>query len=69
MTYISHFFHAANALKKVKITLDSNRVLLGDTLTLNCSGETKFNGRIAFEWLIPVSAMNSTYKHTNLQRH
>ncbi|XP_029297446.1 vascular endothelial growth factor receptor kdr-like [Cottoperca gobio] len=40
-------------LNKVKITPDRVRVLVGDTLMLNCTGETSFNGRINFTWDFP----------------
>ena len=60
MTYITHLFNAATTLRRVKLIPDSQRVLVGVNLTLNCSGETNYNGRISFEWHIPVSAKNYT---------
>ncbi|XP_035768665.1 vascular endothelial growth factor receptor kdr-like [Neolamprologus brichardi] len=44
-----------DVLKNVRITPDNNRVkiLAGDTLILNCSGETTYNGRINFTWHFP----------------
>ncbi|KAL6480200.1 hypothetical protein MHYP_G00112330 [Metynnis hypsauchen] len=39
-----------NVLKNVHITTENPRVLVGDTLVLNCSGETTYNGRIQFKW-------------------
>lgn len=44
---------AAKELKNVKITPDRIKVLVGDTLILNCTGETEYNGRINFTWEIP----------------
>ncbi|XP_008324956.1 vascular endothelial growth factor receptor kdr-like isoform X2 [Cynoglossus semilaevis] len=43
----------AKELKNVKITPDRIKVLVGDTLILNCTGETEYNGRINFTWEIP----------------
>ncbi|XP_044061818.1 vascular endothelial growth factor receptor kdr-like [Siniperca chuatsi] len=40
-------------LNNVKITPDRVRVLVGDTLILNCTGETTYNGRINFTWDFP----------------
>ncbi|XP_011608763.2 vascular endothelial growth factor receptor kdr-like isoform X1 [Takifugu rubripes] len=40
-------------LEKVKITPNSVRVMVGDTLYLNCSGRTTYNGRINFTWDFP----------------
>lgn len=48
----------ASDLKNVRIDPERPKVLVGDTLVLNCSGETTYNGRIEFEWLFnkgPVS--------------
>lgn len=46
-----HF--TALVLNNVKITPDRVRVLVGDTLILNCTGETTYNGRINFTWDFP----------------
>ncbi|XP_072293233.1 vascular endothelial growth factor receptor kdr-like isoform X2 [Eucyclogobius newberryi] len=40
-------------LNNVKITPDHVKLLVGDLLVLNCTGETTFNGRIKFEWELP----------------
>ncbi|KAG8003939.1 Vascular endothelial growth factor receptor kdr-like [Nibea albiflora] len=41
-------------LKNVRITPErSVKVLVGDTLSLNCTGETSYNGRINFTWDFP----------------
>ncbi|XP_061581509.1 vascular endothelial growth factor receptor kdr-like isoform X2 [Cololabis saira] len=40
-------------LNNVKITPERIKVLVGDTLVLNCSGETTYNGRIHFIWDFP----------------
>lgn len=45
-------------LKHVKITPDRARVLVGDTLILNCTGETTYNGRINFTWDFPRKKEN-----------
>lgn len=50
-----------NILNNVKITPDSTKVLLGDTLVLKCSGETTYNGRIRFTWKFPNTSRNSGY--------
>lgn len=50
---ITHLWLAALVLEKVKITPKHVRVLVGDTLYLNCSGQTTFNGRISFTWDFP----------------
>lgn len=43
----------ANVLRNVKITPERVKVLVGDTLTLNCTAETTYNGRIDFTWDFP----------------
>ncbi|XP_051810886.1 vascular endothelial growth factor receptor kdr-like isoform X2 [Acanthochromis polyacanthus] len=45
-------------LNNVKITPERVRVLVGDTLRLNCSGETTYNGRINFTWDFPKRREN-----------
>ncbi|XP_030594896.1 vascular endothelial growth factor receptor kdr-like [Archocentrus centrarchus] len=47
-------------LKNVKITPENPRVkvLVGDTLILNCSAETTYNGRINFTWNFPKKSEN-----------
>uniref|UniRef100_A0A8C9YTP2 receptor protein-tyrosine kinase n=1 Tax=Sander lucioperca TaxID=283035 RepID=A0A8C9YTP2_SANLU len=40
------------------ITPDRVKVLVGDTLILNCTGETTYNGRINFTWDIPKKREN-----------
>lgn len=54
---LSHLFStsvfAALELKNVKISPRHAKVLVGDTLYLNCSGQTTFNGRIDFTWDFP----------------
>ncbi|XP_030223711.1 vascular endothelial growth factor receptor kdr-like isoform X1 [Gadus morhua] len=49
-------------LRRVKLIPDSQRVLVGVNLTLNCSGETNYNGRISFEWHIPANRSFSIVK-------
>ncbi|XP_037531691.1 vascular endothelial growth factor receptor kdr-like [Nematolebias whitei] len=52
----------ASNLKNVMITPDRVKVLVGDTLILNCSGETDSNGRINFTWDFPRRKENHHYK-------
>ncbi|KAM9740982.1 vascular endothelial growth factor receptor kdr-like isoform 1-T1 [Menidia menidia] len=40
-------------LENVMITPDRVKILVGDTLVLNCSGVTTYNGRINFTWYFP----------------
>ncbi|KAB5571233.1 hypothetical protein PHYPO_G00222690 [Pangasianodon hypophthalmus] len=57
--------HRSNVLEDVQITPEHPRVLVGDTLTLTCSGNTTFNGRIEFDWQFqnrPVSRTHNTYR-------
>ncbi|XP_042274439.1 vascular endothelial growth factor receptor kdr-like isoform X3 [Thunnus maccoyii] len=58
-------------LKNVKITPDRARVLVGDTLILNCTGETTYNGRINFTWDFPRKKENrhSTNKTKDSPAH
>ncbi|XP_060904331.1 vascular endothelial growth factor receptor kdr-like [Labrus mixtus] len=48
-------------LNNVKVTPERVRVLVGDTLLLNCTGETTYNGRINFTWEFPKSKDNRHY--------
>ncbi|CAB1454018.1 unnamed protein product [Pleuronectes platessa] len=48
-------------LNNVKITPDHVRLLVGDTLLLNCTGETTYNGRINFTWDFPKKRENRHY--------
>ncbi|XP_012717253.3 vascular endothelial growth factor receptor kdr-like isoform X1 [Fundulus heteroclitus] len=50
-SYIPH--RPPEKLENVKITPENVKVLVGDTLVLNCSGETLPNGRINFTWDFP----------------
>lgn len=52
----------ASILKNVMITPDRVKVLVGDTLILNCSGETDPNGRINFTWDFPRRKVSSRFK-------
>ncbi|XP_047440846.1 vascular endothelial growth factor receptor kdr-like [Mugil cephalus] len=45
-------------LNNVKITPNRVRLLVGQTLVLNCSGETTYNGRINFTWDFPGKKEN-----------
>ncbi|KAM7389916.1 hypothetical protein PAMP_023860 [Pampus punctatissimus] len=48
-------------LHQVKITPERVRLLVGDTLILNCTGETTYNGRINFTWDFPSKKENRHY--------
>jgi len=37
-------------LRNIRIEPERPKVLVGDTLVLNCSAETTYNGIIEFEW-------------------
>ncbi|XP_010784459.1 vascular endothelial growth factor receptor kdr-like [Notothenia coriiceps] len=47
-----------HALQNVKITPERVKLLVGDTLILNCTGKTTHNGRIKFTWDFPKSKEN-----------
>nr|XP_046151391.1 vascular endothelial growth factor receptor kdr-like [Oncorhynchus gorbuscha] len=47
-----------NFLRNVKINPERIKLLVGDTLVLNCSAETTFNGRINFQWEYPKRMVN-----------
>lgn len=48
-------------LKNVRIKPERPKILVGDTLVLNCSGETTYNGLIDFEWQFNKISINRTY--------
>ncbi|KAM3867031.1 vascular endothelial growth factor receptor kdr-like [Diretmus argenteus] len=54
-------------LKSVKITPERVRLLVGDTLILNCSGETTYNGRINFTWEFPKRIENRRHSLIKLK--
>uniref|UniRef100_A0A667YK12 receptor protein-tyrosine kinase n=1 Tax=Myripristis murdjan TaxID=586833 RepID=A0A667YK12_9TELE len=67
-TYIPHRWE--NKLKKVTITPSRIRVLVGSNFTLNCTGESTYNGRINFTWEFPKRIvkhpfLNVSYKSDN----
>ncbi|XP_036379838.1 vascular endothelial growth factor receptor kdr-like [Megalops cyprinoides] len=45
-------------LEKVRINAERVKLVVGDTLSLNCSAETSYNGRISFTWDYPRKAVN-----------
>ncbi|XP_042348714.1 vascular endothelial growth factor receptor kdr-like isoform X2 [Plectropomus leopardus] len=47
-----------SVLDNVKITPERVRVLVGETLVLNCTGETSYNGRLNFTWDFPKKREN-----------
>lgn len=54
-----HF--TALVLNNVKITPERVRLLVGETLILNCTGETTYNGRINFTWDFPKKRVSSEF--------
>ncbi|XP_076877253.1 vascular endothelial growth factor receptor kdr-like [Brachyhypopomus gauderio] len=48
-------------LVNVRIAPQHPRVLVGDTLVLNCTGETTYNGKVDFEWDFPGKPINRTF--------
>uniref|UniRef100_A0A8C9TEL1 receptor protein-tyrosine kinase n=1 Tax=Scleropages formosus TaxID=113540 RepID=A0A8C9TEL1_SCLFO len=57
--YIPH--RISTEMKNVKISADRVRLVVGDTLTLKCSGETTYNGRISFSWDYPGKPLNRSH--------
>ncbi|XP_054453574.1 vascular endothelial growth factor receptor kdr-like [Anoplopoma fimbria] len=53
-------------LNNVKITPERVRVLVGDTLMLNCTGETSYGGRINFTWDFPKKREKQHYENKTL---
>ncbi|KAL0974154.1 hypothetical protein UPYG_G00216370 [Umbra pygmaea] len=45
-------------LENVKITLERNNIVVGETLHMECSGETTENGLINFTWEYPKKIVN-----------
>ncbi|TRY97973.1 hypothetical protein DNTS_000300 [Danionella cerebrum] len=54
-------------LKNIAITPERAKVLVGDTLILNCTAETSYNGRIEFEWLFHKRQISRSH-HTKKTR-
>ncbi|XP_066505151.1 vascular endothelial growth factor receptor kdr-like [Hoplias malabaricus] len=50
-------------LDEVHITTEHQRILVGDTLLLNCSGETDDNGRVAFKWEFHKKPISRPHEH------
>uniref|UniRef100_A0A3Q3VUQ2 receptor protein-tyrosine kinase n=1 Tax=Mola mola TaxID=94237 RepID=A0A3Q3VUQ2_MOLML len=55
-------------LNNVKVTPDRVKLLVGDTLILNCTGETTHNGRINFTWDFPRKKANQHYMNKTMSR-
>uniref|UniRef100_A0A7N9ALM5 receptor protein-tyrosine kinase n=1 Tax=Mastacembelus armatus TaxID=205130 RepID=A0A7N9ALM5_9TELE len=51
----------ARVLNNVTITPNDVKLVVGDTLILNCTGETELNGRIDFSWDFPRKRENLHY--------
>ncbi|MCJ8734048.1 hypothetical protein PDJAM_G00230930 [Pangasius djambal] len=54
------FLRRTRVLNNVRIAPEHPRVLVGDTLTLSCSADTTFNGRIQFDWKFPYNPISRT---------
>uniref|UniRef100_A0A8C9TEJ8 receptor protein-tyrosine kinase n=1 Tax=Scleropages formosus TaxID=113540 RepID=A0A8C9TEJ8_SCLFO len=59
--YIPH--RISTEMKNVKISADRVRLVVGDTLTLKCSGETTYNGRISFSWDYPGKPVSLLFQN------
>ncbi|TSQ81014.1 Vascular endothelial growth factor receptor kdr-like [Bagarius yarrelli] len=57
----------SNVLSNIQIAPEHPKVLVGDTLSLTCSGNTTFNGRIQFDWHFQNRSISRTHK-TYLRR-
>nr|XP_057909086.1 vascular endothelial growth factor receptor kdr-like [Doryrhamphus excisus]XP_057909093.1 vascular endothelial growth factor receptor kdr-like [Doryrhamphus excisus] len=55
-------------LDKVTVSPERVRVLVGDTLVLNCSGQTTFNERISFTWDFPRKKENRHSTQATMER-
>uniref|UniRef100_A0A6Q2XW98 receptor protein-tyrosine kinase n=1 Tax=Esox lucius TaxID=8010 RepID=A0A6Q2XW98_ESOLU len=51
----------SNDLKQVKIITEQTRFLVGESLFLNCTGETTFNGHISLTWKYPKASRKPTF--------
>ncbi|XP_052005514.1 vascular endothelial growth factor receptor kdr-like [Xyrauchen texanus] len=63
-TFSSHYIllRITPVLENVRIEPEHTKVLVGDYLYLNCSGETTYNGRMEFEWQFHNSTINRTHQ-------
>ncbi|XP_070692696.1 vascular endothelial growth factor receptor kdr-like isoform X2 [Pempheris klunzingeri] len=57
----------SHVLENVKITPERARVLVGDTLILNCTGETTYNTRISFTWDFPRKKEKQHYTKKTIE--
>ncbi|KAK2848976.1 hypothetical protein Q5P01_008810 [Channa striata] len=57
----------STVLNNVKIKPERVRVLVGDTLILNCTGETTYDGRINFTWDFPRKKGNHYTNKTRIK--
>ncbi|XP_061756252.1 vascular endothelial growth factor receptor kdr-like isoform X1 [Nerophis ophidion] len=55
-------------LENVKVTPERVRLLVGDTLVLNCTGQTTFNERISFSWDFPRKKENRHFTQAKMER-
>lgn len=59
-------FHLVGlVIKNVKIVPDKVKILVGETLKLNCTGETTFNGRFQIDWDFPRSKVSHFFSWCN----
>lgn len=62
-------FHlVALVLENVKITPDRVKILVGETLVLNCTGETTFNGRLQLDWDFPRAKVSHIFFTIQLKK-
>ncbi|XP_038159897.1 vascular endothelial growth factor receptor kdr-like isoform X1 [Cyprinodon tularosa] len=68
--YISYYVprRPGTGLKNVKITPKRVKVLVGDTLILNCRGQASLNGKIQFSWDFPNHKENRQNQTTTPTR-
>lgn len=58
------FYLVALVLDNVKITPDRVKILVGETLVLNCTAETTFNGRLQFDWDFPRTKVRHFFHYS-----
>ncbi|XP_061092038.1 vascular endothelial growth factor receptor kdr-like [Conger conger] len=60
---------SSRMLSNVKMTPGSVRLVVGDNLTLTCSGHVTYNGRIGFTWTFPQRSRNRPREFRGLREH
>ncbi|KAK2891164.1 hypothetical protein Q8A67_013807 [Cirrhinus molitorella] len=63
--FVTQYILLRQAVELENIALEPERpkVLVGDTLVLNCSAETSYNGRIQFEWQFQKAWISGTHRN------